>query len=301
MEIGWYICMTEKVTRRTFIKKAIGSFIAVAASGTGSYFYAREVEPRMLDLTRHKIKSELLPIGFDGIKIIQFSDTHLGFQYTMEQLEKLISKINKIQPDIIFFTGDLLDDPRNFTEKNMVISLLSKLTAPLGKFAVYGNHDHGGYGSDLYKTIMELSGFNLLLNTSAVVKLLDGSSLRIAGIDDAMLGKPDLAAAMTGIPQNSFTILLSHAPDKADEAVQYPIQLQLSGHSHGGQIQIPFYGPWVTPPFAEKYVEGFYTIGDEKALKLYVNRGLGTTRLPFRFLSQPELALFTLYNEKTSS
>lgn len=293
--------MSEKVTRRTFIKRAFAGFLAVAASGAGGYFYAREVEPRMLDITRHKIKNVDLPVGFDGIKIIQFSDTHIGFQYTMEQLEKLITKINKIQPDIIFFTGDLLDDPRHFTEKNRIITMLSKLNSPLGKFAVYGNHDHGGYGSGLYKQIMEQSGFNLLLNTSATVKLLDGSTLRIAGIDDAMLGKPDLAAAMANIPQNSFTILLSHAPDKADEAIRYPIQLQLSGHSHGGQIQIPFYGPWVTPPFAEKYVEGFYNLGDEKTLTLYVNRGLGTTRLPFRFLSQPEIALFTLYHEKTSS
>ncbi|MEH7445093.1 metallophosphoesterase [Bacillus sp. JJ1122] len=293
--------MSEKVTRRTFIKRAFRSFLAVAASGTGGYFYAREVEPRMLDITRHKIKNVQLPAGFDGVKIIQFSDTHIGFQYTMDQLEELITKINNIKPDIIFFTGDLLDDPRHFTKKNTIISMLSRLNAPLGKFAVYGNHDHGGYGSDLYRQIMEGSGFHLLLNTSAAIKLLDGSTIMIAGIDDAMLGKPDLAAAMGKIPQNSFTILLSHAPDKADEAVSYPIQLQLSGHSHGGQIQIPFYGPLVTPPFAERYIEGFYTLGDINPLKLYVNRGLGTTRLPFRFLSQPELALFTLYHEKTSS
>lgn len=293
--------MSEQITRRTFIKRTVGTILAAGGLSTGGYFYAREIEPRMLDITRHTIKSNVLPAGFDGVKIIQFSDTHIGFQYTIEQLKKLVSEINGQNPDLIVFTGDLLDDPRHYTEGKSVISLLSQLDAPLGKYAVYGNHDHGGYGSDLYKQIMEQSGFTLLLNTSANIRLIDGSLLWIAGIDDAMLGRPDLQAAMSKIPKNSYTILLSHAPDKAAEAAEYPIQVQLSGHSHGGQIQIPFYGPLVTPPFAEKFVEGFYTVGRAENLTLYVNRGLGTTRLPFRFLSQPELAIFTLEHEKTSS
>ncbi|MBT2678380.1 metallophosphoesterase [Bacillus sp. ISL-35] len=292
--------MSEQITRRKFIKKAVGTILAAGGLTTGGYFYAREVEPRMLDVTRHTIGSATLPAGFDGVKIIQFSDTHIGFQYTIEQLAKLVAKINQLNPDLIVFTGDLLDDPRHFTDKKKKITtLLSQLEAPLGKFAVYGNHDHGGYGSDLYKQMMEQSGFSLLLNDSAAVRLLDGSSIWITGIDDAMLGKPNLKEAMSNIPKDSYTILLSHAPDKADEAAHYSIQLQLSGHSHGGQIQIPFYGPLVTPPYAEKYVEGFYDAGNNKEFKLYVNRGLGTTRLPFRFLSQPELTLFTL--KKTSS
>lgn len=288
--------MSEQITRRTFLKRAVGTLLTFGGLGTGGYFYAREIEPRMLDITRHTIINAALPSGFDGIKLIQFSDTHIGYQYTMDQLKKLITRINGHNPDMIVFTGDLLDDPRHFTEKNRLISMLNKLDAPLGKFAVYGNHDHGGYGSELYKQIMEQSGFTLLLNTSANIKLLNGSSIWIAGIDDAMLGKPDLKASMGKIPKNSYTILLSHAPDKAEEAAQYPIQLQLSGHSHGGQIQIPFYGPLVTPPFAEKFVEGFYNVGQNSSLTLYVNRGLGTTRVPFRFLSQPELAIFTLKN-----
>ncbi|CAM3760842.1 metallophosphoesterase [Mesobacillus thioparans] len=294
--------MSEQITRRKFIKRTVGSILTAAGLTTGGYFYAREVEPRMLDVTRHTIRSAMLPAGFDGMRIIQFSDTHIGFQYTIEQLAKLVAEINGQGPDLIFFTGDLLDDPRNFSgKKQKIISLLSELEAPFGKFAVYGNHDHGGYGSDLYKQIMEQSGFTLLMNEASSIKLLDGSSIWISGIDDAMLGKPDVAEAMSTIPEDSYTILLSHAPDKADEAAQYAIQLQLSGHSHGGQIQIPFYGPLVTPPFAEKYVEGFYDAGANKELRLYVNRGLGTTRLPFRFLSQPELTLFTFRHEKTSS
>lgn len=292
--------MPEKMTRRGFIKKTVGTILAAAGSTIGGYFYARNVEPRMLDSTRHIVKSPIFPFAFNGLKIVQFSDTHIGFQYDMNQLEKLISKINKLKPDVIFFTGDLLDDPLHFIDKSHLISQLSLLDAPLGKFAVYGNHDHGGYGSNLYKDIIEQSGFTLLLNDAVKIARKE-SAIWIAGVDDAMLGKPDLAAAISPVPEGAYTILLSHAPDLADAASAYPYHLQLSGHSHGGQIQIPFFGPLVTPPFAEKYVEGFYSIGEQESLQLYVNRGLGTTRLPFRFLSQPELAIFTLYNEKTSS
>jgi len=108
-------------------------------------------------------------------------------------------------------------------------------------------------------------------------------------------GKPDIEMAVTGIPVDSYNILLVHEPDLADAAHPFNIQLQISGHSHGGQVKIPFVGPLITPPYSEKYYEGFYELGnDDQTLTLYVNRGLGTTRLPFRFLSKPELTMFTL-------
>ena len=138
---------------------------------------------------------------------------------------------------------------------------------------------------------MELSDFKLLRNESAELKLIDDSSIHIIGIDDAMLGKPNFDLALAHVPKEQYKILLSHAPDLADQTVNYDVQLQLSGHSHGGQIKIPFVGALITPLFARKYREGFYNINK---LKLYVNRGIGTTRMPFRFLSKPEIAIFTL-------
>jgi predicted MPP superfamily phosphohydrolase len=134
-----------------------------------------------------------------------------------------------------------------------------------------------------------------LKNQANKLTLLDGSEIYILGLDDAMLGKPDLTSMMVGVPKERYKILLCHEPDLASQAQFYGIQLQLSGHSHGGQIQIPFIGPLVTPPLAEKYYEGFYFLENELGkLTLYVNRGIGTTRLPFRFLSQPEVTVFHL-------
>ena len=289
--------MAKKQTRRTFLKRTFGSFLTLLGLNSGGYLYAHRIEPSLLDIQEQQIKHPLIPKSFEGIKMVQFSDTHLGFQYNLSQFKKLAAKINDLQPDIILFTGDLMDEPNKYTEMNNLLPVLEKLHAPLGKYCIFGNHDHGGYGSEIYRNIMETTNFTVLLNESIPIKLKDGSSIYLLGIDDAMLGKPDLPLALKKVPNNRFTLLLSHAPDLADTALQYPIHWQISGHSHGGQVKIPFIGALVMPPFAQKYPEGLYSIGEENPLTLYVNRGIGTTRLPFRFMAKPELTIFTLKPE----
>lgn len=286
--------MVKQITRRRFVKGAFGAFLTLFGIGSGGYVYAKQIEPSLLDINTQEVQHPLIPKSFEGIKIVQFSDTHLGFQYNLRQFKKLVKRINELRPDVILFTGDLMDRPNKFTEINNLVPLLQQLHAPLGKYCIYGNHDHGGYGSNLYRNIMETANFSLLLNESKAIKLRDGSHIYLVGIDDAMLGHPDMALALKGVPVNSFKIVLSHAPDLAETISQYPVQWQLSGHSHGGQVKIPFIGALVTPPFARKYTEGLYRIGQDHQLSLYVNRGIGTTRLPFRFMAKPELTVFTL-------
>ncbi|WP_040204710.1 metallophosphoesterase [Neobacillus jeddahensis] len=290
--------MTSKQTRRTFLKRIFGSFLTVLGLSSGGYLYAHRIEPSLLDIQELQIKHPLIPKGFDGIKIIQFSDTHLGFQYNLSQFQKLVNKINNLRPDIILFTGDLMDEPNKFTELNKLVPILDRLYAPLGKYCIFGNHDHGGYGSEIYRNMMETTNFKVLLNESTPIYAKDGSSIYFLGIDDAMLGHPDLPLALKNVPHNRFNLLLSHAPDLADTAAQYPIHWQISGHSHGGQVKLPFFGALVIPPFAHKYPEGLYTIGAQNQLTLYVNRGIGTTRLPFRFMTKPELTIFKLQSDK---
>jgi uncharacterized protein len=287
--------MSKKISRRSFLKKILQGGILMIASSTGAYYYAHDIETRMLTITRQTISHPDIPKGFDGCKMVLFSDTHLGFQYNLSQFEKLMNKINSLSPDIILFTGDLMDEPNKYVHSQKIIPLLNILKAPLGKYCIYGNHDHGGYGTDIYSSIMKDSGFIVLLNEAKPLKLLDGSTIYIIGIDDAMLGKPSFETALKDVPGDSYKILLSHAPDLCDQALFHDIDLQLSGHSHGGQIKIPFAGALVTPPYAEKYTEGMYKIASPShEITLYVNRGIGTTRLPFRFLSKPELTVFQL-------
>ncbi|WP_409292000.1 metallophosphoesterase [Peribacillus sp. SCS-37] len=280
----------KKWTRRSFLKSSLGVLLSAAGAGAGGKYYAEEVEPRWLEVNSYKISHKLIPRGFGGIKIVQFSDTHIGFQFQLNDLKAAVKKISSLQPDMIFFTGDLMDAPNEYAHQEDIIPVLSSLNPPLGKFCVYGNHDHGGYGTDIYENIMKQAGFTVLKNDYRIVKLLNGDSICISGIDEPMLGRPDLNRALDRA-EGRYHINLSHAPDLADDISAFPVHLQLSGHSHGGQVQIPFAGALVKPPFAEKYIEGFYDIG---SVKLYVNRGLGTTRLPYRVLSRPEITIFEL-------
>ncbi|KAB7707896.1 metallophosphoesterase [Bacillus aerolatus] len=287
--------MAKQYSRRSFLKQSLIFSLSLFGLAGGGYSYARFIEPKRLQINEIDISHELIPASFHNKRIVQFSDTHVGFQYTLEQLYGHVQTINSLHPDLIFFTGDLLDRPDDYgrDKTNTTISILQKLKAPFGKFAVYGNHDHGGYGTNLYESIMKKSGFQLLKNESAELKSMN-DSIYLLGLDDAMLGQPSFSAAKKKVKEDRYLILLSHAPDLAEEAANAGIHFQLSGHSHGGQVQLPWYGALITPPYAEVFKEGRYEVNGTTALTLYVNRGLGTTRLPFRFLSIPEITVFTL-------
>ena len=287
--------MTEKevkISRRSFLKKSISTVLGLGFISIGLYSYARYIEPNLLSVTKTSFFSPRLPSSFDGITIAQFNDTHIGFQYSEELLKEHIQKIQSYSPDLIIFTGDLLDEPNRYNKAAEVIDLLSELKAPLGKFAVYGNHDHGGYGTDIYADIMKQSGF-IVLRNEVVSLTRNNESISLSGIDEPMLGRPSFNAIEESVKSDSFHIFLSHAPDLATKMKTF--DLQLSGHSHGGQIKLPFVGPIVVPPYADVYSDGRYTkkMGDHEAM-IYVNRGLGTTRMPFRLFSSPELTFITL-------
>ncbi|QFT88670.1 putative metallophosphoesterase [Bacillus sp. THAF10] len=286
----------SKITRRSFFKRIFTSlFLAFLAGGVG-YYYARYIEPKQMNKLHHKIVHKKIPKSFSGIKIAQFSDTHIGHYFDRAELEKVVRLVNEEQPDIVFFTGDLMDNPLEYDRSYNLINILDKIQAPLGKFAIYGNHDHGGYGTETYEAIMDKSGFTVLKNTNTFIELIDKSRIYIAGVDDLMLGRPDFKETLKNIPDDAYTILLAHEPDAAKAiSEEFKVDLQLSGHSHGGQVQIPFVGPLITPPLGSNYYEGFYYLND---MTLYVNKGLGTTRQPYRFLSPPEITFFTLKTEE---
>lgn len=286
--------ITRKISRRTFLKRLGKTIAGSALLGFMGHTYMKYIETNWIELTRLSIHHPLIPPAFNNFKIVQFSDTHLGFHLNLDHFEKIIQTIIDEKPDLIIFSGDLVDNLLSFFEYEEIIIYLSNLEAPFGKFAVYGNHDHGGWGTDKYKTIMEASNFKLLKNESCKIQIQteDIGTIIIAGVDDAMLGHPDLDQTFKNIHQRTFTLLISHAPDLADKATNYPVDYQISGHTHGGQVQLPFFGPLITPPFGTKYVVGHYHLSNN--MTLYVNRGLGTTRLPYRFLSRPEITIFTL-------
>ncbi len=273
----------------------LGSAVALFGVGGGTYYYANEIEPATLQITNELITSHNIPTPFNNFKIIQFSDTHIGFHYSFAQLEKLVKTINDQDPDLIVFTGDLVDEPQTFQSSQRLIEILQQLHAKHGKFWIYGNHDHGGYGTDMIKEIMDEAEFQLLKNSHKNL-VIENESITLVGVDDLILGSPDLESALMDSNPEHFTILLAHEPDYAETAMNYFVDVQISGHSHGGQVRFPFIGHLYTPIYAEKYVQGKYELNNGDLL-LYVNRGIGTTRLPFRFLFFPEIHVFTLHSK----
>lgn len=282
------------MNRRSFLKKLFGSVITAGIFSSGIYYYARSIEPKQLKIMNHIIKSKKLPSSFQNFKIIQFSDTHVGFHYQLTDLMDLVETINSKNPDVIVFTGDLIDEPISYKNHEQLSNILSLLNAPYGKFWVYGNHDHGGYGTDIIKQIMEKANFQLLKNSHRYISINE-EHIMIAGVDDIILGTPKIQKAIGDTDQGLFTMLLAHEPDYADVAAQFPIDIQLSGHSHGGQVRLPMIGHLYTPAFAQKYIRGKYVLNEER-FSLFVNQGIGTTRMPLRFFCTPELSVYTLFS-----
>lgn len=283
-----------------FIRKLFLIAVTLVLICTAIYVYISKVEPRALTVTDHTLASSQLPKAFEGMRIVQFSDVHVGPDYSLRQLRHLINRINAQHPDIIVFTGDLFDNFSQYEgDPQDVFHILAQLKAPLGKFAVYGNHDRGGGASRIYQSGMEMAGFDVLLNESKVITLPNGPSITISGLDDFLLGNPRIKSTLGALDPNQFQLLLVHEPDVADQFTEYPIDVQLSGHSHGGQVQIPGVGALITTSLGTKYLEGSYTIsGSYRDLQLYVNTGIGTSRAKLRLGVPPEITVFTLSSEQ---
>ena len=274
----------------------MGTILTLLLIGICIFTDVRYIEPKLLTVKEQEIITNKLILK-EPLKFVQFSDVHLGKDYTLGDFKKVVSKINALEPDLIIFTGDLIDNNKSFTQEEGTIALLKALQATYGKFAVYGNHDHGGNGTKRYARIMAQSDFTLLKDASKQVTLSDGQKLRVIGIDDIVLGRPDIQKTLKEVSANTFNLFISHAPDVVERVKNYALDLQLSGHSHGGQVRIPFLGAPFTPPYGEEYVKGFYQIEESSGMCLYVNSGIGTSQVPYRFMNLPEITLLYIKNE----
>lgn len=280
------------------MKKLINLGLILVLMGTGVYIDARYIEPKVVDIKKIKIETKALSEK-THLKIALFSDVHLGEHYGVEEFQKIVDKINKQHPDIIIFAGDLVDDNKTFTEEEGAITLLKELNATYSKYAVFGNHDHGGNGTRRYIRMMKAAEFNLLQNKQDCLVLENGDTIKLIGIDDIVLSKPDFKKPFEGLDTESFNLFISHAPDVVEHIIDQPINLQVSGHSHGGQVRLPFVGaPSTVPPYGRKYVKGMYRPEEKEDMLLYVNVGIGTSQLPYRFLNLPEITIFELKGTK---
>jgi uncharacterized protein len=281
-------------TRRQFLYTGAAAFAGAAGVGAGGY-----LESYRLQLKRIEIPLRRLPQEFDGFTIAQLSDFHYEEKFSALPIRHSVELVNNLHPDLIVLTGDFVTVPLvNFryrasreAAKTAIpcAEVLQPLHARSGTFAVLGNHDaHASPG--MVTHALQEHGIPVLKNACVPMERA-GKRFWLAGIDDALEARPDLGAAIQKIPSDETIILLAHEPDFADRAALTPVDLQLSGHSHGGQIWIPGVGaPWL-PPLARKYPRGLYKV---RNMTLYTNIGIGTIRAPIRINCVPEVTLITL-------
>ena len=255
--------------------------------------YSVKIEPNLLLVRHYQLQGETA--GTETIRLAQISDIQIGENYSMKQLQRVVTKIEKQQPDMILFTGDLFENYAvcGAEAEAEVTALLGRLQAPLGKYAVWGNRDYGGGAARAYRRILDKAGFELLCNSSVQITAAEGKQVLLCGLDDGLFGAPDDAQFPQQMDTFAYRILLLHEPDLAQRWVQSDFQLILAGHSHGGQVRLPFWAGLRTV-LAEQYTRHFYTLNEETGQQLYVNTGLGTSHLPVRFGVVPEIAVFDI-------
>ncbi|HZC22139.1 MAG TPA: metallophosphoesterase [Candidatus Binatia bacterium] len=280
----------RKISRRKFLGMvAAGASAAVAAD-------AFLIEPNRPKVVRREIALRRWPQRMGGFTVALLSDFHYDPYFSVHPLRAAIGIVNGLHPDLIVLTGDFASVPliggnhrAGARHVEPCARLLAQMRAPYGLCAVMGNHDVDTDPSRVTAALRE-NGIRVLRNQSVPVEK-DGSRFWLAGIDDLLGKTADLSATLHGIPSDEATILLAHEPDYADVVAAHPVDLQLSGHSHGGQVRIPLVPPLYLPALGRKYIWGQYQI---RELTLYTNPGLGTIAIPVRLNCAPEITLLTL-------
>jgi predicted MPP superfamily phosphohydrolase len=284
---------TFPLTRRRFLTAGL-------ASAAGLALYSGEIARHVIEISHPEIRLRNLPEAFDGFHIVQLSDIHLNEFTEPFFLREAVDHINRLRPDAVFLTGDFVTHellPRKWSIPNAwkCAGILEGLQCPQS-YAVLGNHDVI-VSPHAVTEALTASGITVLRNACVALER-ESARLWLSGLDDPVEGHPDIDRAIPESIRNRAgepILLMCHAPDFADPLLDHPagsaVQLMLSGHTHGGQVRLPFVGPTGLPVWGKKYVEGIFHL---QGLQLYVNRGIGTVGLPFRLNCPPEITSMTL-------
>jgi uncharacterized protein len=277
-------------SRRKFL--GLGAAAGVAAVAADSVL----IEPNRPVIERKEIALRRWPVQLEGFTIALISDLHYDPHFSAHPLRASVGMVNGLHPDLIAITGDFVtqplvsdDDEKAASAAEPCSQLVGEMRATHGVWAVLGNHD---WFTDpvVVSNALRAQGVRILGNSATPIEV-NGSRFWLAGVNDVMSQTADLHATLSGVPSDEPTVMLVHEPDFADRVARHPVDLQLSGHSHGGQVRFPFLPPLYLPHLAKKYYQGLYKIGD---LTLYTNRGLGTIVVPVRIDCPPEITWITL-------
>jgi uncharacterized protein len=276
------------MSRRDFLKMGAGSGIATGLTGLTGVLYSAGVEPNDVLIERQTIHLRRLPACFDGFKVVLLSDLHIYPFTTVELINEAIRLTNSVRPDLVLFAGDFVyKSPEAVFD---LVPLLEKLNPAKGVFAVLGNHDRR-VAPKIVSEALAKGGVELLNNRGIELQIAS-ESIYLAGIDSFLAGTPRPSEAFSARRGTVCSIALVHEPDSIRElCAEVPVDLQLSGHSHGGQVRFPGFGALVLPQLGKIYNLGLYEVGHAQ---IYTTRGIGTVYLPIRFNCPPEVTAITL-------
>lgn len=278
------------------MKKLIKILLIIVLLITSILLYARYIGTKGLITKEYKIETSDIPESFDGLKIVHFSDLHYLRGTNSSTLQKVVDEINLINPDIVFFTGDLIDKDfiPNDKEKNELTSLLKSINSKYGKYAIMGNHDIM-QEEDMLSSIYSKSNFILMQNSYDIIYKENNDKIFIGGTDTYSYDKADIDKTMEYFNNNediNYKIILSHEPDYIDTILdKYDIDLVLSGHSHNGQINIPLLKTLFLPYGSKKYYENYYKVD---TTDLYISSGIGESRINMRLFNKPSINFYRI-------
>lgn len=258
--------------------------------------YARYEGTRGLITKEYTIDSSEISEDFDGLKIVHFSDLHYKRIVDKNMVKKIVDEINLINPDIVFFTGDLIDKDFKVNDNDIsdLTNLLDSINSKYGKYTIIGNHDYV-QDEDVINNIYENSNFIILQNSSDVIYSSNNQKLFIGGLDTFSYDKSDINETMKYFNDNKediYKIILVHEPDYTDKILEdYDVNLILSGHSHNGQINIPFVKEFFLPYGSKKYYKNYYNVKDTP---LYISSGIGESRINFRLFNRPSINFYRI-------
>ena len=279
-----------RTTRRRLLKAAWG----LAAGAVGAGVYARWIEPTWIETVERDLPVPHLPAGWDGVRVGLVADLHHGRRVPLEYLAGGIDRLASLKPDLVTAVGDFVTSG-GMAYAEAIAGLMDRLSPPMGIFACLGNHDYGVTHRVSHAEAQEVAGTLpaagvRLLRNEAVRLERRGETLWLAGTEDFWSGRMDAAKALAAVPEGAATLALCHNPDAAEDLADAGAGAILSGHTHGGQVQVPLVGPPILPVRNRDRYEGLHRVGEAR---LYINRGLGWLR-KVRFGCRPEITILTL-------
>lgn len=272
------------------MKKILKIFITIIILIILLLLYSRFIGTIGLNTKEYTIEDNNISNDFDGIKIVHFSDIHYKRIITKDRIDKIINEINLINPDIVIFTGDLIDQDSEINEDDITYlkEILSKINAKYGKYSVIGNHDYS-IDIEILRSIYKESNFNLLENSYDIIYGKDNNKLYIGGISTGAFS--DTVLNKMKYDEESYKIIILHEPDYTDEIISLNPNLILGGHSHNGQINIPYLKKYFVPTGSKKYYDEHYLVNNTN---LYISSGIGVSRYNFRLFNHPSINFYRI-------